>query len=70
MSEKKETNNTELIKLIETLSPNERKVLEQINSETIEEISESSGLDEISVLRSLEYLQNKEIIKLKKSSSS
>jgi phenylalanyl-tRNA synthetase alpha chain len=50
-------------KLIESLSPNERKILPHIEG-NIKEIIEKSGLDRVSVLRALEYLQNKEILKL------
>jgi phenylalanyl-tRNA synthetase alpha chain len=51
-------------KLIESLSPNERKVLLHIEEKNIVEICRKSNLDKVSVLRALEYLQNKEIIKL------
>jgi phenylalanyl-tRNA synthetase alpha chain len=50
-------------KLIESLSPNEKKILPHLN-EKINEICKKSNLDKTSVIRALEYLQNKEIIKL------
>jgi len=50
-------------KLIESLSPNEKKVLPHLG-ERINEICKKSNLDKTSVTRSLEYLQNKNIIKL------
>jgi len=50
-------------KLIESLSPNEKKILPHIG-EKINEICKKSNLDKTSVIRSLEYLQNKNIIKL------
>jgi len=50
-------------KLIQSFSPNERKILPFIE-EPIEEICLKSGLDLVSVLRSLEYLQNKDILKI------
>jgi len=50
-------------KLIESLSPNERKILPYIKEE-INEICKKSKLDKTSVLRALTYLQNKKIIKL------
>ena len=50
--------------IIESLSPNERKILPYIEEENINEICKKSNLDKISVLRSLEYLQNKGIVKL------
>ncbi len=53
----------ELKKIIESLSPNERKIIPYLN-ENIQEICEKSNLDRVSVIRSLEYLQNKGIIKL------
>ena len=51
-------------KLIESLSPNERKIIPHLKEKNLGEICEKSNLDKISVLRSLEYLQNKKIIKL------
>jgi phenylalanyl-tRNA synthetase alpha chain len=50
-------------KLIESLSPNEKKILPYLN-EKINEICKKSNLDKTSVLRSLEYLQNKDLVKL------
>jgi len=50
-------------KLIESLSPNERKIVPYLN-ESVNEICKNSNLDKISVIRSLEYLQNKKIIEL------
>jgi len=50
-------------KLIESLSPNERKIIPYLN-ESVNEICKNSNLDKISVVRSLEYLQNKKIIEL------
>jgi phenylalanyl-tRNA synthetase alpha chain len=50
-------------KLIESLSPNERKILPHLQ-EKIKEICKKSNLDKVSVLRALEYLQNKKIIEL------
>ena len=53
--------NTE--KLIESLSPNEKKILPHLG-EKINEICKKSNLDKTSVVRSLEYLQNKGIVKI------
>ena len=50
-------------KLVESLSPNERKILPYIE-EGISEICKKSNLDKVSVLRSLEYLQNKGLLKI------
>ena len=50
-------------KLIESLSPNEKKILPHLG-EKINEICKKSNLDKTSVVRSLEYLQNKNVIKL------
>lgn len=50
-------------KLIESLSPNERKILPHLG-EKISEICKKSNLDKTSVIRSLEYLQNKNIVKI------
>ena len=51
-------------KLMESLSPNEIKILPYLEEKKISEICKKSNLDKISILRSLEYLQNKKIITL------
>lgn len=51
-------------KIIESLSPNELKVLPYIEEKNITNICKKSNLDRTSVLRALEYLQNKDIVKL------
>jgi len=51
-------------RLTESLSPNERKVLHHIKEGDINKISEKSELDKISVMRALEYLENKKILGL------
>lgn len=51
-------------RILESLSPNERKILPHL-SEPIIDICKKSNLDKVSVLRALEYLQNKEAIKLR-----
>ena len=53
----------EMKKLIESLSPNEKKILPHLNG-NVKEIIRKTNLDQVSVLRALEYLQNKEIVKL------
>jgi len=53
-------NNT---KLIESLSPNERKILPHLNK-SLGEICQDTNLDKISVVRALDYLQNKGIVKI------
>ncbi len=56
---------TDLSKLAESLSTNERKVLPLLDEKDIVAMSQKSNLDKTSVLRALEYLQNKKIIELK-----
>jgi phenylalanyl-tRNA synthetase alpha chain len=51
-------------KLIESLSPNERKILPYIEEKSLSEICKKSNLDKVSAIRSLEYLKNKKIIKI------
>ncbi len=51
-------------KIIESLSPNERKILPHLEEKKISEICKKSNLDQTSVLRALEYLQNKKIVNL------
>ena len=53
----------EIQKLLESLSPNEVKILAYLE-EDINNICVKTNLDRVSVLRALEYLQNKDIIKL------
>ena len=50
-------------KLIESLSPHERKILPYLEEDLIE-ICKKSNLNRISVMRSLEYLENKGLVKL------
>jgi len=53
--------------LIEALSPIERKVLPFLKKEEqdIWNIEEKSGADKTTILRALEFLKNKEFVKLK-----
>lgn len=51
-------------KIIESLSPNERKILPHLEEKRISDICKKSNIDKVSVIRSLEYLQNKGIVKL------
>ena len=55
--------NKEVKQILESLSPNERKILPYLE-EPIKNIQEKAGLDETSVLRALEFLSNKKILKL------
>jgi len=54
--------------ILESLNANERKILQHLN-EPFEHIIKKSGLDEVAVLRSLEFLSNKKILELKIKSS-
>lgn len=54
-------------KVIESLSPNERKILPHLEERDVNKISKKSNLDKVSVLRSLEFLQNKDAVKLSSS---
>ncbi len=51
-------------KLIDSLSPIERKILPHIEEESLSDICKKSNLDKISAVRALEYLKNKKIIKI------
>jgi phenylalanyl-tRNA synthetase alpha chain len=53
--------------IIESLSLNERKILPYLKEKNIGSIIEESGLEEVAVLRALDYLSNKKILILKKS---
>lgn len=50
--------------IVESLSPNERKILPHLEEKSISEISKKSNIDKVSVIRALEYLQNKKIVSL------
>ena len=51
-------------RIIESLSPNERKLLPNLEEKNIQDMSKKSNLDKTSVLRSLDYLKDKKIINL------
>jgi phenylalanyl-tRNA synthetase alpha chain len=51
--------------VIESLSIHERKILPFLMKKSMIEIVNDSGLEEVAVLRALEYLSNKKIIELK-----
>src|SRR3989344_5346328 len=54
----------EIKNIIESLSPLERKILPFLNCK-IEEIVKKSGLDKVSVIRAMRFLENKNIIIMK-----
>ena len=49
--------------IIEKLSPIEQKIIPFLNY-SVDEIKKKSGIDEVSVLRALKFLEAKNIIKL------
>lgn len=51
-------------KIAESLSPNERKIIPFIEERDMISVSEKSELDKTSVLRALEFLSNKGIVKI------
>ncbi len=53
------------IDLIESLSPIERKIVPLLEGSSFIELIDKSGLDRVSVLRALEFLNTKKIIELK-----
>ncbi len=55
----------QLEKIIEKLSPLERKIIPFLNL-PIEKIEEKSALDNTSIIRALKFLENKSLIKIKK----
>ena len=52
-------------KVIETLNPDERIILPYLKLGSLKKICEKSGLDETKILRALQFLSNKNIVKLK-----
>lgn len=51
-------------KLLDSLSPLERKIIPHLKEKSIQSIVKKSGLDETSVLRALSFLENKKLVKL------
>ncbi len=54
----------EINRILESLSPNERKILPHLEEKNIAEICKKSNLDKVSVIRSLEYLKNKGLVEI------
>lgn len=53
--------------ILELLNPDERKLLPYLKDKnTAKELAKKTGLEEVKILRSLQYLQNKDILKLDK----
>jgi phenylalanyl-tRNA synthetase alpha chain len=61
----KESENQDIQKIIESLSPLERSVIPHLNL-SFEEIKEKTGFDSVSLTRALHFLSNKGLIVLKK----
>jgi phenylalanyl-tRNA synthetase alpha chain len=51
-------------KILDSLSPNERKILPHLEEKNIAKICKKANLDKVSVIRTLEYLKNKKIIEI------
>ncbi|MBW6442266.1 phenylalanine--tRNA ligase subunit alpha [Patescibacteria group bacterium] len=51
-------------RILDSLSPNERKIIPYLEEKDLIEICKRSNLEKVSVIRSLEYLDNKGIIKI------
>jgi len=56
-------------KIIESLHPLEIKVFPYINLKNVNEIIKKTGLQEVEVTRALQWLENKNLLKLKKETS-
>ncbi len=54
-----------LSKVMDSLSPNERKILPYLQEKNVSDIAKKSNLDKVSVTRALAYLENKKIIELR-----
>lgn len=57
--------NQDTQKIIESLSPNEREILPYLGEASLESIHKKTEMNKAAILRSLEFLENKELIKLK-----
>ena len=53
-------------KLVDSLSPLERKVIPFLKEKKLSKIVEKSNLKDVEVMRALQWLENKELIKTKK----
>jgi len=51
-------------KIVDYLSPNEKKILPLLKEKSIDQICEETGLDKVAVLRTLKFLKNKNIINI------
>jgi phenylalanyl-tRNA synthetase alpha chain len=56
--------NQEIEKILESLSPNEIKIIPFLKEPSLNKITEKSGLDNTSALRALEFLSKKNIVKI------
>ena len=63
---KKEPKEGNFSKLAESLSPLERKIIPFLKEKKLSKIIEKSGLKDVEVMRALQWLENKEIIKTNK----
>jgi len=54
----------EMQELIESLSPNERAIVPYLDKKDMDEIADAVEMNKAGVLRSLEFLSNKEVLKL------
>lgn len=63
----KEEHKKQINELIESLSPNERKILPYLKEASLDVIAKKAELDEVAVMRALEFLSNKEILKIQHS---
>ena len=52
-------------KLVESLNPDEKAILPYLKLGSLSKIVEKSGLDETKVMRALQFLSNKDIVKIK-----
>ena len=56
--------NQEIQKIIESLSPNEREIIPFLEEKSFEKITEKTEMNKAGILRALEFLENKGIIKM------
>ncbi len=56
----------EITDIAEKLNPDEKKILPFLKLGTAKKIREKAGLEKVRVLRALQYLENKDVVKLKK----
>ncbi len=60
----KKDNNVDVGKIVDSLSPNERRLIGSLDCDDLNELVEKTGMDKTSVLRALSFLANKNVVEV------